>query len=336
MNGEKRTKRTEKVVNEFYCKNCDYKTYRKDVYNRHILTAKHLKVAKQIENDNDFLKNLILENMKITASLVENQNRQQILTNTISNNNINSNLPPVQFLGWKAAGTQIWARLKMACVDVKIEFSWDLSSVLMKIKCPQDRLEIVAEQMGMRMKNRNGSIRKFKCSKRDMFRYNSDGTGPFFKSSEKQQIIEYLLCCKIRDGGAGLDEDTELGKFIQQRFPLHKSNELNNLCRKWVTFWRIDNLYSKYLNKKYDFNICTICCMTITFIIKLIYVYMNHYITHVLHQPLHEVAGYFGENIAFYFAFLEFYTRWLIIPSVAGLIVFYFQVCTLLLLLLLL
>ena len=91
LNGEKRTKRTEKVVNEFYCKNCDYKTYRKDVYNRHILTAKHLKVAKQIENDNDFLKNLILENMKITASLVENQNRQQILTNTISNNNINSN-----------------------------------------------------------------------------------------------------------------------------------------------------------------------------------------------------------------------------------------------------
>ena len=256
--------------------------------------------------------------------------------NNTTNNNINSNLPPVQFLGWKAAGTQIWARLKMACVDVKIEFSWDLSSVLMKIKCPQDRLEIVAEQMGMRMKNRNGSIRKFKCSKRDMFRYNSDGTGPFFKSSEKQQIIEYLLCCKIRDGGAGLDEDTELGKFIQQRFPLHKSNELNNLCRKWVTFWRIDNLYSKYLNKKYDFNICTICCMPITFIIKLIYVYMNHYITHVLHQPLHEVAGYFGENIAFYFAFLEFYTRWLIIPSVAGLIVFYFQVCTLLLLLLLL
>jgi hypothetical protein len=47
-------------------------------------------------------------------------------------NNTNNNadgltpLPPAQFLGWTSPGTQIWARLKMAGLDVKCVFSWDL------------------------------------------------------------------------------------------------------------------------------------------------------------------------------------------------------------------
>ena len=44
-------------------------------------------------------------------------------------------LPPAQFLGWKAPGTQIWARLKMAGLQVKVVFSWDLRRVILKIRC---------------------------------------------------------------------------------------------------------------------------------------------------------------------------------------------------------
>jgi hypothetical protein len=63
-------------------------------------------------------------------------------------------LPPAQFLGWKSAGTQIWARLKMAGLEVKCVFSWDLQKVIFNVRCPQWRLEEVAEHMHIKLKNR--------------------------------------------------------------------------------------------------------------------------------------------------------------------------------------
>ena len=45
----------------------------------------------------------------------------------------------------------------------------------------------------------------------------------------------------------------------------------------------------------------------------------------VLTQPLDRIAAYFGETIAFYFAWLEFYTQWLVVPSVIGVLLFVWQ-----------
>lgn len=39
-------------------------------------------------------------------------------------------------------------------------------------------------------------------------------------------------------------------------------------------------------------------------------------------QPLDRIASYFGESIAFYFAWLEFYTQWLLPPAVVGVLLF--------------
>lgn len=39
-------------------------------------------------------------------------------------------------------------------------------------------------------------------------------------------------------------------------------------------------------------------------------------------QPINDVRAYFGDDIGFYFAFLEMYSRWLVIPSVLGIIAF--------------
>lgn len=39
-------------------------------------------------------------------------------------------------------------------------------------------------------------------------------------------------------------------------------------------------------------------------------------------QPLDRIASYFGESIAFYFAWLEFYTNWLLFPAVIGALLF--------------
>ena len=46
----------------------------------------------------------------------------------------------------------------------------------------------------------------------------------------------------------------------------------------------------------------------------------------MLRQPLDAIGEYFGETVGFYFAFLEFYTTWLLLPSIAGIVLFCFQV----------
>lgn len=42
----------------------------------------------------------------------------------------------------------------------------------------------------------------------------------------------------------------------------------------------------------------------------------------MLYQPLHKIRYYFGEKIALYFAWLEFYTKMLVFPAIAGIITF--------------
>jgi hypothetical protein len=44
-----------------------------------------------------------------------------------------------------------------------------------------------------------------------------------------------------------------------------------------------------------------------------------------LSQPLDRIAAYFGEATAFYFAWLQYYTAWLALPAVAGVLVFLSQ-----------
>lgn len=42
-------------------------------------------------------------------------------------------------------------------------------------------------------------------------------------------------------------------------------------------------------------------------------------------QPLNLIANYYGEHMAFYFAWLHFYTSWLLIIAVPGLVLFIYQ-----------
>lgn len=232
-------------------------------------------------------------------------------------------LPVAQFLGWNTAGTQIWARLKMAGLDVKCVLSWDLKSVILKIRCPNWRLEQMAEQMHLKVKSRDGHLKQFKVSRRDTFVTMGPG-GTIFRSSERQQIIDYILRSKIRDGGAELDESSELGKKVAQRFPLHMYAKLTDIRISWITFWKRSiplrlgadpKREKKLLN---DMNTARLAPYTVNSSFKFFY-------ENLLTQPLDSIAEYFGETIAFYFAFMAFYTRWLVFPSVLGFIVFCVQ-----------
>ncbi len=231
-------------------------------------------------------------------------------------------LPPAQFLGWKSAGTQIWARLKMAGLEVKCVFSHDLSRVILKVRAPEWRLEEVAEVLHIKKRNRDGTLRRFKVSRRDTFLPDSDEVGQcgsIFKSSERQQIIDYIIRSKIKDGGAELGEDTPLGGKILQRFPLHMQSRLAEIRHTWVTFWRQERPGT--VSKAWS-PVSVPLQVTASRFLQAV----NYAIGNVLVQPLDSIAEYYGEGVAFYYAFAAFYTRWLVTISVLGLLVFSFQV----------
>jgi len=43
-------------------------------------------------------------------------------------------------------------------------------------------------------------------------------------------------------------------------------------------------------------------------------------------SPIHELCAYFGEEVAFFFAYVEHYNRWLIFPAIFGTAIFVLQV----------
>eukprot|EP00644_Phytophthora_capsici_P004735 jgi/Phyca11/546038/estExt2_Genewise1Plus.C_PHYCAscaffold_190551 len=130
-----------------------------------------------------------------------------------------------------------------------------------------------------------------------------------FLDSEKQSIVHALLTASETDGGAGLNESCPVAaRHVVQMYPLHKQ-DLASLKTRWVTFWRASLLSSKHQHTPTPSS-KTKCL----------------FFRSILQQPLDDVAQYFGESVAFYFAWMEMYTRWLVVPSVAGVILFGLQV----------
>ena len=229
---------------------------------------------------------------------------------------LGSVLPPERFLGWTSPGTQIWARLHMAGLVVRCVYSWDLERVLLEVRCPQWRLEEMAERMHMKLRRRNGKLRRFRISHRDDFAETSNGS--LFTSGERQQVIDRIVRSRIRDGGAELGEYTELGRHIVQSFPLHKKSALLTIRHSWVTFWRVGEVgelplpWSIWETRWSD--IVARCSDAV-----------RRVSGRLLLQPLDSIAEYYGEGVGFLYAYMAFYTRWLITPSILGVIVFALQ-----------
>lgn len=53
------------------------------------------------------------------------------------------------------------------------------------------------------------------------------------------QVIDHLIRAKIKDGGAELDNPTDLAKHIFKRMPLHNQARLESLYNSWVVYWRV-------------------------------------------------------------------------------------------------
>lgn len=76
-----------------------------------------------------------------------------------------TSVPPSDyFLGFSSPGTQIWGRLRQAGLETQRLYSLDTRKVMIKVRCPVDRLQDVAEALKLKMKTKDGEcIQSLQC-----------------------------------------------------------------------------------------------------------------------------------------------------------------------------
>ena len=286
--------------------------------------------------DGDYMHNLQRERHKIRQQArykIEDDDHDLNHSGPKTENNTENSIQrvrhffaPVQLDGSKTLRAVV-KRLRDAGLLVKRLKAADGKKTLLKIRAPQDRLEKEAERMHLIMRLRDGGWDRFRISMRDKF-CGAGYDGVLFRSSDRQSILHNIIKLPRQYNGAGLGPESPYAPSIEMMFPLHMSARLRGLRSSWVKFWN-PKMPSRFVSnnpvkspKDSDYNDekkssqvsqCLDWLWNISFF-------------GVLSQPLDAIAEYFGENVAFYFAWVQFYTKWLILPSIAGLWLFVLQV----------
>lgn len=66
--------------------------------------------------------------------------------------------PSDYFLGFSSPGTQIWGRLRQAGLETQRIYALDTKKVMIKVRCPVDRLQDVAEALKLKLKTKDGEF----------------------------------------------------------------------------------------------------------------------------------------------------------------------------------
>lgn len=142
---------------------------------------------------------------------------------------------------------------------------------------------------------------QFRANKLDRFLGSHDKDN-FFKPTQRHQVLYEILSRtaygSVRKGQVGIDRLLNDNVFTAA-FPLHQGSleppsgglaEGPTMRQVLFTHWAAWRCWRKY-------------------------------------QPLDHIREYFGEKIALYFAWLGFYTGWLVPAAVMGLLVFLIGIC---------
>ncbi len=83
--------------------------------------------------------------------------------NDLNDNKTQATIPPPDYYLGETPGTQIWGRLRLAGLETERIFDLDPQNVIIKIKCPEERLMDVAEVLELELKTRKGKSRETWC-----------------------------------------------------------------------------------------------------------------------------------------------------------------------------
>jgi len=156
-----------------------------------------------------------------------------------------------------------------------------------------------------------------------------------FRSSHRQTIIDFIIGSRIRDSGAELGQTTDLGKMICARVPLHVPKKLDNLYEAWCFFWHKENWLGRdgcSLRIERDTSIsekkgesCHSSEMDMSVLEEHVPNLVYRFFIGSFFQPLDSIEEYFGEKVAFYFAWLQHCSCHLLVLTGVGVIVFALQ-----------
>ncbi len=230
--------------------------------------------------------------------------------------------PSDYFLGFKSNGTQIWSRLRQAGLETKRIYDLDTRVVMIKIRCPSDRLMDVAEVLRIKMKTTDGYFLPFQenlsnqyegCKGSECQPIRSSNTASIFRSSIRQNIIDFIINSRIRDSGAEMSGQTELGKGIKLRVPMHMHARLEDIYKSWVFFYKEENWNGESMSIDSPKDLYKVPSL------------IKRLCVGSFFQPLDSIEEYFGERVAFYFAWLQHCSLHLTYLSFLGLILFVCQ-----------
>ncbi|CCI10063.1 unnamed protein product [Albugo candida] len=219
-------------------------------------------------------------------------------------------------------------------LEVQCLLSIDRKQWLLKVRAPQPLLEFGAEKLRVRKLQRGGcGWVQFASDIRETLKdYDKKSKVVYFSDAEKQRIVYALLTWDPSQHGAGFNAFCMLKtKYFDAIFPLHNFNQLRRLQSRWITYWRYrvtqadtratllspdrSPIETPYGSKSVQH-------------LKSSFDRVKQTVSDVLQQPIEQVAHYFGGKIAFYFAWTEMYTRWLVLPSLFGIALFIVQTKT--------
>eukprot|EP01119_Soliformovum_irregulare_P021006 TRINITY_DN688_c0_g1_i1.p1 TRINITY_DN688_c0_g1~~TRINITY_DN688_c0_g1_i1.p1 ORF type:complete len:694 (+),score=219.85 TRINITY_DN688_c0_g1_i1:123-2204(+) len=171
-------------------------------------------------------------------------------------------------------------RLKAKKVEVTESHSRDEDEIFLYLTTSDKVFEKYAEVLQIPKMLVKGSEAPFRRKVKESF-LDYVPNRNYFTSYERSLVMLHLIQAPGSRGGAGIDIGRGIAKgWFNQCFPLHDPKEKGELFRLWV-------------RRSYKLSLA---------------------------QDLILVKKYYGEYITMYFAWLQHYTRWLVIPAIPGVI----------------
>ena len=155
----------------------------------------------------------------------------------------------------------------------------------------------------------------------------SSTASSIFQSSVRQLIIDYVISSQIRYSGAGLSTKYSLAKRIKIRSPMHMHARLENLFQNWYNFSDENNWKSIAEENTFDSSPRGNDAPKVPGDDE-IPPRIHRFFVGMFYQPLDSIEQYYGEKVAFYFAWLQHSCIKLIIPSLLGIFVSLYQLFT--------